>query len=166
MLINSANLMGGSSEPDYSRGFGRVHLSAGMPMRGKGSTSLLVADSSKTSIDAFGVNHVNIKVDGDAGLELRVTLCWFDPPTTALSSIQLQNNLDLVVVAPSGARFTMWESGDADTVNVIERVIVPAASTEDGMWTVTVSAGGLLFGKQSYSLVITGAVVGYEKTRG
>ena len=166
MLINSANLMGGSAEPDNSRGFGRVHLAAGMPMDGKGHLSLLVADSSRTSIDAFGVNKVDVKIDGEVGLELRVTLCWFDPPTTAMSAIQLQHDLDLEVVSPSGAKYTMWESGDADSVNVIERVIVPAASTMDGMWTISVSAGGLLFDKQSYSLVITGAIVGYQETRG
>lgn len=36
-------------------------------------------------------------------------------------------------MSPSGAKYTMWESGDADNVNVIEQVIVPTASTMDEM---------------------------------
>ncbi len=47
-LINSANLMGGNSEPDGFRGFGRVHLDAGLPLDGTGALGLLVVDSNTT----------------------------------------------------------------------------------------------------------------------
>ncbi|CAM9894313.1 unnamed protein product [Scytosiphon promiscuus] len=158
MIINSAHLMGGSSEPDGFRGFGRVHLEAGMPMHGTGRTGLLVVDSSRASISSCGERTITVSVDGDAGVDLRATLCWIDPPATALSATQLQHDLDLVVKAPSGAAYTMWMSGEADTVNVIERVIVPAESMESGEWSIIVSAKGLLTDEQSYSLVITGAI--------
>ncbi|CAN0531747.1 unnamed protein product, partial [Scytosiphon promiscuus] len=46
LLINSANLMGGSSEPDGFRGFGRIHLARGMPLGGEGSLAVFVSDSS------------------------------------------------------------------------------------------------------------------------
>ncbi|CAM9872026.1 unnamed protein product, partial [Hapterophycus canaliculatus] len=91
-------------------------------------------------------------------VELRATLCWIDPPATALSATQLQHDLDLVVKAPSGATYKMWMSGADDTVNVIERVIVPAESMESGEWSILVSAKGLLTDEQSYSLVVTGAI--------
>lgn len=159
MLINSANVMGGSSEPDQYRGFGRVHLEAGMPMDGAGTLGILVADSSEAHIGSYGEVVETINIDGDAGLELRVTLCWLDPPATALSAIQLQHDLDLVVTAPSGANYTMWKSGVADTTNVIERVVVPAWFVESGAWNVTVFAKGLLTDEQSYSLVVTGAIL-------
>ncbi|CAN0345646.1 unnamed protein product [Pylaiella littoralis] len=158
MLINSADVMGGGTEPDQYRGFGRVHLEAGMPMDGTGALGLLVADSSKASIVPDGEVVEEVNIDGDAGIELRATLCWIDPPTTALSATQLQHDLDLVVTAPSGATYTMWESGVADTVNVVERVVVPASSMESGAWKVGVSAKGMLTDEQSYSLVITGAI--------
>ncbi|CAN0059252.1 unnamed protein product [Scytosiphon promiscuus] len=158
MIINSAHLMGGSSEPDGFRGFGRVHLEAGMPMHGTGRTGLLVVDSSRASISSHGEQTITVSVDGDAGVDLRATLCWIDPPATALSATQLQHDLDLVVRAPSGAAYTMWMSGEADTVNVIERVIVPAETMESGEWSIIVSAKGLLTDEQSYSLVITGAI--------
>ena len=157
MIINSANLMGGSSEPDGVRGFGRVHLEAGMPLDRTGAPGLLVADAATTSIGSNGENTEVIDMNGDAGLDLRVTLAWIDPPTTALSAMQLVNDLDLVVTAPSGKKYTMWESGKSDTVNVVERVIVPASSVKSGEWKVTVSSKELL-ADQAYSLVVTGGI--------
>lgn len=154
MLINSANLMGGGSEPDQYRGFGRVHLEAGMPMRGVGALGLLVAEQSIAS-DNETVSEINI-TDG-AEIELRVTLCWLDPPALPFSAIHLLNDLDLVVTSPSNDIYKMWKSGDADTANVIERVVVPAESVEGGVWSVAVSAKTLSTNEQSYSLVVTGA---------
>ncbi|CAM9895106.1 unnamed protein product [Pylaiella littoralis] len=158
MLINSADLMGGSSEPDQFRGFGRVLLEAGMPMGGIGALGLLVADSSTASVVSEGEVVEGVNIDGDAGMELRATLCWTDPPTTPLSAIQLQHDLGLAVTAPSGTTFSMWESGVDDTTNVVERVIVPASSMESGTWKVAVSAKRLLADEQPYSLVVTGAI--------
>lgn len=153
MIINSANLMGGSSEPDGYRGFGRLHLEAGMPLDEEGALGLLVAEA---TIDSDEEVIREVQILGDQGIELRATLCWIDPPSTELSDIQLVNDLDLVMISPSDEKYTMWESGDADTYNVNERVIVPADSMEDGIWTVVVSAKKLL-SEQSYSLVVTGA---------
>ena len=167
MIINSANLMGGSTEPDGFRGFGRVHLEAGMPLDGDAALGLLVVDSATATIDSNSENTEVIMVDGEVGLDLRVTLSWIDPPATPLSAVQLVNDLDLVVTAPSGVTHTMWESGASDTVNVNERVIVPAVSVESGEWTVSVSAKQLL-AVQGYSLVVTGAVssTGYTSAQG
>lgn len=53
MLINSANTMGGSSEPNGERGFGRVHLEAGMPLDGAGNLALFVTDSADTEMAEF-----------------------------------------------------------------------------------------------------------------
>ena len=153
--------MGGSSEPDGFRGFGRVHLEAGLPLDDAGALGLLVVDSATATIDSYGENTEVVDIDGDAGLDLRITLSWVDPPTTALSAVQLVNDLDLVVTAPSGITYTMWLSGAPDTSNVNERVVVPAASVESGEWTVTVSAKQLL-AEQGYSLVVTGAISSSE----
>eukprot|EP00752_Nemacystus_decipiens_P005062 g4596.t1 len=160
IIINSANLMGGSSEPDDFRGFGRVHLEAGMPLSSSGPLGILVADSSETSIGAYSHHTEEIFVDGDAGLELRATLSWLDPPATTLSATQLLHDLDLIVKSPSGQSFTMWHSGEPDKVNVVERVVVPAESVESGRWEVTVSSKGLTHELQSYSLVVTGGIGG------
>lgn len=158
MLINSANLMGGSSEPDGFRGFGRVHLEQGIPLDGEGSMALFVADAANTSIPELTQQEYLFDVDGDAGLDFRVTLSWIDPAATAFSAIQLVHDLDLAVSSPSGTRYTMWESGDADEVNVNERVIVNAADVETGTWAVWVWAKSLNTDSQSYSLVVNGAI--------
>lgn len=149
--------MGGGTEPDNLRGFGRVHLEAGLPLNGQGNLALLVADSLTTSIAEFEQISYDVEVDATAGLELRATLSWIDPPTPAASTKQLQHDLDLTVTAPDGTVYTMWDSGDADTVNVNERVVVPVIS-QGGFWTVKVSSKALLSDTQAYSLVVTGAV--------
>lgn len=89
MLINSANLMGGTADPTALRGFGRVHLEPGMPLRGEGDRALFVADAAKTNTTELALTVYSFEVDGDSGLELRATLCWIDPPASAFSSIQV-----------------------------------------------------------------------------
>lgn len=155
MLINSANLMGGSTEPDNSRGFGRVHLEAGMPLNGEGELALLVADASTTFIGAFAEDQYIVDVYADTDIELRVTLCWIDPPAQSYASRQLIHDLDLTVTSPRGTVYKMWGSGEADSVNVIERVIVPIVS-ERGKWEISVTSSSLVTETQAYSLVITG----------
>lgn len=89
MLINSANLMGGSAEPDGIRGFGRVHLEPGMPLKGEGNRALFVADSADTSTPEMTLTEYSFQVNGSAALELRATLAWIDPPTSALAAKQV-----------------------------------------------------------------------------
>ncbi|CAM9790716.1 unnamed protein product, partial [Ectocarpus fasciculatus] len=158
LLINSANLMGGSSEPDGFRGFGRVHLEAGMPLGGEGDLVLFVADALDTSIAEGTLDEYLFDVDADAGLDLRATLSWIDPPATATSAIQLMHDLDLVVLSPDGTTYRMWGSDTTDNRNVNERVIVDADDVETGTWTVWVSANSLITDSQSYSLVVNGAI--------
>lgn len=151
--------MGESSEPDGSRGFGRVHLEKGMPLAGDGSLALFVADAANTAIPELTQVEYNFDVDADAGLDFRATLSWIDPPSTSFTSTQLVHNLDLAVMSPSGVNYTMWSSGETDKVNVNERVIVDAAGVETGVWSVWVSANSLTISdEQSYSLVVNGAI--------
>lgn len=163
MLINSANLMGGSAEPDGYRGFGRIHLAMGMPLGGEESLALFVADSASYKLADGDAHEFAFEVDSAAGLDFRATISWIDPPTSVLARVQLANNLDLSVVTPGGTIRTMWSSssfatGVADLVNVNERVIVDAADVEGGTYTVRVTADGLTTATQSYSLVVNGAI--------
>ncbi|CAM9635784.1 unnamed protein product [Ectocarpus sp. 4 AP-2014] len=158
LLINSANLMGESSKPDAYRGFGRIHLEEGMPLEGEGDLALFVADALDTSIAEDTVQEYLFDVDADAGLELRATLSWIDYPATSTSAIQLVNDLDLVVVSPTGIVYRMWGSDVTDNRNVNERVIVDADDVETGTWTVLVYSNSLVTDSQSYSLVVNGAI--------
>ncbi|CAN0465285.1 unnamed protein product, partial [Ectocarpus sp. 8 AP-2014] len=158
LLINSANLMGESSQPDGNRGFGRIHLEEGMPLEGEGDLALFVADALDTSIGEDTVEEYLFDVDADAGLELRATLSWIDYPATSTSAIQLVHDLDLVVVSPNGTVHRMWGSDVTDNRNVNERVIVDADDVETGTWTVLVYSNSLVTDSQSYSLVVNGAI--------
>lgn len=156
MLVNSADLMGGGSEPDGMRGFGRVNLEAGLPLDGIGDMGLLVIDAFDTAIEEYTVHKYSLDIIPDTGIELRATLAWIDPPVDLAASTQLLNDLDLTVSAPNGTVHRMFS--EADSVNVIERVIVASdvLDTASGCWTVSVSCLGLTTDNQSYSLVVTG----------
>ena len=160
MLINSADLMGESSEPDGFRGFGRVHLEAGMPLDGRDDMALFVADAFETELGEYTTDEYHFEMVPGTDLELRATLAWIDPPATVESSTQLMNDLDLTVVGPDGSTLYRMFSDRVDDRNVIERVIVPAdtVSESSGTWTVTVSSSGLIMGTQPYSLVVTGPI--------
>lgn len=159
MLINSANLMGGSTNPDNYRGFGRIHLESGMPLKGNGEMALFVADSGNTDIKEKTKIQYLFDVDAGADLDFRATLSWIDPAATTLSAVQLVNDLDLRVISPSGTKYTMWSSGDRDSVNVNERVAISASNvTESGTWAVRVRSRGFSSGSQSFSLVVSGAI--------
>ncbi|CBN78745.1 peptidase S8 and S53 [Ectocarpus siliculosus] len=163
MLINSANVMGGGNEPDTERGFGRIHLEAGMPLGGAGDMALFVADSSDHEVYSDEKLKFYFNVDPDAGMELRATLSWNDPAASSLSGDQLVNDLDLRVYAPDGTRYCMWDDNCWDTSNVNERVIVPAevvaqfSATDE--WEVRVRGRDFTVGDTvSFSLVVTGAI--------
>ena len=131
-----------------------------MPLEGEGSLALFVADSSYFSLPELSSQEFVFDVDADGGLDFRATLSWIDPPATSSAVHQLVHDLDLEVVSPDGTTHIMWvSSGEVDTSNVNERVIIAAADVESGMWTVRVSTKGLLTDSQSYSLVVNGAIV-------
>ena len=150
--------MGGGTEPNGLRGFGRIHLENGMPLAGEGDLACFVADASYTSIPELTRVEYKFEVDADAGLDFRTTLSWIDPAGSTFSSKQLVHDLDLAVISPSGTRYTMWASGKTDTVNVNERVIVDAEDVESGVWLVWVWAKSLTTDAQSYSLVVNGGI--------
>lgn len=156
MLVNSANLMNGSTEPDGHRGFGRVHLETTMPLNGEGDRALFVADSSTTTLEGYQGHKYFFDLVPNTGIELRATLAWNDPPASSLSPVLLIHDLNLKVMSPDGTIYRMWSDRDDDR-NVIERVIVSESDiATDGRWTVMVSSLGLIHDDQSYSLVVTG----------
>lgn len=71
------------------------------------------------------------------------------------------HDLDLAVYSPSGARYSMWISGEVDAANNNERVIVSAEDVDGdpGKWAVRVWSKRLVGSdSQNYSLVVTGAI--------
>lgn len=160
MLINSANLMGGSSEPDGSRRFGRVHLEAGLPLKGSGDMALFVQDAARRHIEENTVDDYYFNLASGTGVELRATIAWIDPPTARGAKVQLVHDLDLEIVSPNGTQHRMWGTR-ADKRNVIECVIVPAEDVDldnAGDWIIQVSSRSLTTASQPYSLVVSGPI--------
>ncbi|CAM9576434.1 unnamed protein product [Sphacelaria rigidula] len=166
MLINSADLMGGSAQPDGLRGFGRIYLEGGMPLEGSGDMALFVADAADHSIEENSIHRYSLDVNSDTGVDMRVTLAWIDPSVTETASIQLVHDLDLTVVSPGGVEYRMWGSV-ADPRNVVERVIISSDDIDSdnaGDWVVEVSSESLTESSQPYSLVVTGPIAGVTTT--
>jgi subtilisin family serine protease len=148
-------------EPNFHQGFGRVNLRQTLPVPGNAEGfQLLFVDISRNSPQSLnrnvsGKGRWERRVKVEAGMPFRVTLAWTDKPGHGL-----QQNLDLVVVAPDGQRFVgnnqlrrrSFEQWDRD--NNIETVTIAAPLA--GFYTIHVLAYNTPFENQGFSLVTTG----------
>ncbi len=138
--------------PDYQFGYGRVDaVRAVETIQNFGYLESSVGDNGLVT-QTFTV---------PAGLDvLKVTAAWADPPASYLATVTLINDLDLVLVDPSGIEYDPWildwnnPSSPATTgTNVrdnVEQVEVmnPAA----GQWTLRISGTDVPVGPQDFSV--------------
>ncbi len=97
-----------------------------------------------------------------SGGSFKVTLVWSDYPSSLSASVNLVNDLDLVVTAPGGAQYKGnvfsggWSQtgGSADRLNNVENVYIQSAAA--GTWTVEVSGFNVPQGAQPFALVVDG----------
>lgn len=64
MLIHGANAMGGNTDPDGDRGFGRIHLESAMPFEGEDLWALYVEDDDGSTSTVGKVGRVGWSGDG------------------------------------------------------------------------------------------------------
>ncbi len=81
---------------------------------------------------------------------LSATLVWTDPPASLISSHQLVNDLDLMLVSPSGVTNRPNGLSGADHTNNVEQIDL--ATCETGCWTMVVSGFDVPDGPQPYAL--------------
>ncbi len=101
-----------------------------------------------------------------AGTPFKVTLVWSDFRSSESASVNLVNDLDLLVTAPGGAMYRGnvfsggWSQtgGSADRRNNVENVYVQAPAA--GTWTVQVSGFNVPSGPQPFALVVDGNLGG------
>ena len=141
--------------PNVHEGWGRVYAAA-------------ATDGSHQYVD----NTTGIGTGGNAGHQFsvatagqpfKVTLVWSDYPSTDAASLNLVNNLNLVVTAPGGATYHGnvfsggWSTtgGTVDSINNVENVYVQSAAA--GTWTVSVQGANVPNGPQPFALVVDGA---------
>lgn len=97
----------------------------------------------------------------DPNVPLMITVAWTDYPGSAGHYPNLVNDLDLVVISPSGQVFygngTIGQSGGRpDRVNNVERVIIPAP--EVGRYQIRIRAFNVPRGPQPFALVYSGGI--------
>ena len=192
MIINSGLRMTGASvandaRPGKDQGWGRVKLNDPLyfsadPSTGQDARRLVVftggfaqgSTACPADSEIFRFNLFNVEED------LRVTLAWTDYPGDHNSpqGIQLVNDLDLIVTAPTGTvyRGNVFDAngtgystagGSSDRLNNVENVWVAAGENlPTGTWTVEVCPFGVNAGaRQGFSLVVTGGVRAGEKVQ-
>jgi hypothetical protein len=146
----------GNPGPDYQWGFGQVHIQRAVDLirrRGLAQDSL-----------AQGETDMYTFVVTDTAEPAQVSLAWDDYQATFNANPTLINNLNLVLVDPSGAVWRPWVLNPAspaitattgiDNRNNQEQVTVP--SPEKGTWLVRVAGTTVPQGPQDYSLACEG----------
>ncbi len=146
--------------PDYQSGYGSVRAVAAVDQLRSGNFL-------EDSVDqGSSFNAVVIVPEGaDA---MKVTLAWDDVPGTPNVDPALVNDLDLVVLDPSGTQQFPWtldpdQPGnaavrtEADHINNIEQVFVQ--NPQAGSWQIEVRGFNVPFGPQAFGLVASPLLV-------
>jgi uncharacterized repeat protein (TIGR01451 family) len=149
--------------PDFASGYGRLQVKAAVDQLESGGELVGRIGNSKTNFYRLPVA---------AGVtQVKITLAWDDAPGAENAAVALVNDLDLVVVDPSGTRHYPWTLDPAnpqnaatrdreDHLNVVEQVQVDTNDIVPGDWTVEVVGHQVPAGpQQSYALVFTPATM-------
>ena len=89
-------------------------------------------------------------------MPLTAALAYSDYPAALAAATMLVNDLDLVLLDPSGSPHYPNGSDSPDRLNNVEAIDIAAAET--GIWTLVVSAYDVPEGSQPYALYLRGAV--------
>ncbi|MCA9926513.1 MAG: S8 family serine peptidase, partial [Anaerolineales bacterium] len=140
--------------PNIHEGWGRVNVAS-------------ATDGSHDYADnTSGVstsNTVSYDVNVAGGGALKVSLVWSDYPSTETASVNLVNDLDLVITGPGGSptyRGNVFSGGwsqtggSADRINNVENVYIQSAGA--GTWTVDIVGFNVPQGAQPFALVVDG----------
>ncbi|HEX4963445.1 MAG TPA: S8 family serine peptidase [Thermoanaerobaculia bacterium] len=164
-LINSAvNMANTTAIPANCQGWGRVLLENALFFTGQ-TRKLWVKDNDTPFATGSANEDRTYSFSVTAGESLKVTLAWTDFPSTPAASVNLNNDLDLIVTGPTG---TVWRGnvfsggasatgGAADRKNTLEQVLLAAPAA--GVYTVTVRSFNVPSGPQPFALVVTGNAV-------
>jgi serine protease AprX len=163
LLILGAEDMGTRDIPNNDEGWGRVNLQRSLSVIG--DTGVWVDDrnflrSGNSRDYTFNLTH--------GWQQLKVVLSWSDYRGSTWASSQLQNDLDLEVIAPDGTTTYLGNvfqngrsatGGTADDINNVEVVLIDQA--QKGIWTVSIAdvRHGGQKSEQTYALAIRGAGV-------
>eukprot|EP00602_Paraphysomonas_sp_CaronLab_P003300 CAMPEP_0185020344 /NCGR_PEP_ID=MMETSP1103-20130426/2933_1 /TAXON_ID=36769 /ORGANISM="Paraphysomonas bandaiensis, Strain Caron Lab Isolate" /LENGTH=880 /DNA_ID=CAMNT_0027551175 /DNA_START=787 /DNA_END=3429 /DNA_ORIENTATION=+ len=136
--------------PDRFQGWGQVMLKNALPLPGYFDYDLYIADYESLESLTRRTYKATVLHTSQA---LRVSVVWNDPPNVVWAAKMLLNDIDLMVISPSGQVF-YGNNRRGDEFNPLERVVIH--KPEKGVYTVHVTAKKLAMGsEQLYSIVIT-----------
>lgn len=163
LLVHTATDLNDSTDwfsegPDYASGYGRMQIKEAVDQLRSGG--ILVGQ-----VGAGATNAYKLTVPEGTG-SLKVTLAWDDRPGVENAAVALVNDLDLVVIDPTGSRHFPWTLNPAeparpatrdreDRLNVVEQVFV-SDTVPAGDWAVMVVGHNVPAGPlQKYALAFT-----------
>lgn len=164
-LINSAvNMASATAIPANCQGWGRALLENALFFTGQ-TRKLWVKDDATPFATGSTNEDRTFSFTVTAGEAFKATLAWTDFPSTPAASVNLNNDIDLIVTGPTG---TVWRGnvfsggvsaagGTADRKNTLEQVLLAAPAA--GVYTVTVRSFNVPNGAQPFALVVTGNAV-------
>jgi hypothetical protein len=139
-----------TTPPDNIQGWGQVQLNHVLPIPGTYDFDLYVADYESLSSLTRRAYFVQVS---STSMPLRATIAWTDPPNILWAVKNLLNDLDIMVIAPSGT-VSYGNNIPGDEFNTVERVAID--NPELGEYIVYVTAKVLAMGaSQDFGVVIT-----------
>ena len=109
-----------TTPPDNIQGWGQVQLNHVLPIPGTYDFDLYVADYETLSSLTRRVYFVQVTSNV---MPLRTTIAWTDPPNILWAVKNLLNDLDIMVISPSGA-VSYGNNIPGDEFNTVERVVI------------------------------------------
>jgi len=147
----------GNIGPDYMYGYGRINIQRAIDLiRNDSGQNLKILEDeiSNSQIDEY---YINVQA-GES--ELKTTIVWDDQNSTPGAGIKLLNNLNLVLISPTGVSYYPWildwnnpsnpATTGIDSRNNMEQVFV--SNPEQGIWTIRITGTTVPYAPQKYSL--------------
>lgn len=163
LLNGTVDMTGVTGYPSDREGWGRLLLDDALYFPGDARTS--VVKDVRNAVGLSTAESDEYVIDVQNGLSLQVTMVFTDPPAAHAAALTPINDLDLEVEGPDGTFlgnvFSSGSSttgGNADNLNNVERVILPASGFTDGTWTLRVLGTSIPDGPQGYALHVSGLV--------
>lgn len=150
IICNSADDMG-LAGPDFQYGFGRINGVRAAEIMEAGQYDSVVVHQGSTILRSFSVPPGVASVD--------IMLLWTDHPAAPYETVTLVNDLDMLLVDPSGDTLRPWKlnytpvgvtvaaTTGADHVNNYEQITV--ASAEEGLYTIIIKGFRIPMGPQA-----------------
>lgn len=165
LIAGGEDMTGVPGYPSEREGWGRIRAEGCLVFAGEPQSLVVkeVRNNTAAALTTGSEQSMVIRVVAD-DQPLRVVLSFFDAPATLPATFAPVNDIDLILVSPSGQRYfgnffsngISAPAGTPDGLNSTEVVYMP--QPEPGLWTVTIRGSAVNEGRQGFGLVAVGHV--------